>query len=538
MRFLKNLVFPFAFLFCFSGLAQIPKLLFDYPQQEYKTSVFEASVADYNTYGGSENNSGFQSRKKRLFPFFKGPEKKNSFKDLAFAHKFYLSKEHLQLESDLKAGFMQGSLNFNNNLGVMKVGEINGPSIHSQFRARRYIKDNSFYELGLLLNYCFTDFLSQYIHYDYYHDYYRGLNYSYSIFSRDHSFKGFVPLRLGIGRINQVQHLLHIKALTDQLLKTEDLEVDLIPADAIELTELMLILNKKRFASSQEKKLKEIQLLDSFLIAKNYKQTPAIFYPAIKGGNSLSRGVVRNQGRRFSLGFTGGWNFANVDSEMEVPSIARTPIPFYFKRQNWIFSVGADYKNEKSLGANWHNSFALYGNIVNYLASGEMSSQIFFPKRDVVWIHGVYEYPYLNQSFFVFQLGLNQQFTCYAHDNFDFSLGYTIKQSLSNIKSISYKYFSEPDNQSGRYLALDYKANFYISRALSFKVAGSLFNLSNKYGDSNYSISYLYPLFLNPNEPSSTLPAMAVLSHRGPGIRFLRGFFSNYLSASLAYRIL
>lgn len=512
MRFLKNLVFPFAFLFCFSGLAQIPKALFDFQQQEFKSDLFVASIGAYKSKNIDSN---------KYISDFYGYRRQNFFKDFDLSQKYYFSKDFLQIESDLNLNLMHGTLLHDTYWNPANFyNEIHSPLVSARLKARRYYPEKKYLEVGILVNHLFVDF--QYKTKNGMASYYKDS--ALPVYSIAHNLNVFVPIRIGIGRINQVQHLLHSKALVDEVLRVENDTPELHPADAVELTELLVDLNKNRFQNYQLKRVKEIQLLDSFLTDRNYIQgTPTSVYPASKGSRSFEKGIVRNQGRRFSIGYTGGWDFVHFVSEEELNTFPKEAYRMQSKMNNFIFSIGLDYRNEKPLGANWQYSFSLFSNLDNYFNMGVQPAYNAQADRDICWMCILHEYPFKYERFHILQLGLNQNFTYYAFSNFDFSLGYTIKQAFFDTDQF---------NRLG-YISLDFMANYYISRALHLNVAASLNNLASS--SYYYDVSVNNLMFVNPSEHYfKDIPGVFML----PDNRIAGPDWSFYsLKASLLYRI-
>ena len=119
-----------------------------------------------------------------------------------------------------------------------------------------------------------------------------------------------IPLKLGIGRIEQVQDARHAISVFKELSKIERITPDKTDEQIIEFARLISQLKNERFFDSRLRKIAEIESIDSFLISKNYvSEQDAKYFTTLSDFWTYGNKPSRNSGTRLSGAFLPAYYF-------------------------------------------------------------------------------------------------------------------------------------------------------------------------------------------------------------------------------------
>jgi hypothetical protein len=111
-----------------------------------------------------------------------------------------------------------------------------------------------------------------------------------------------IPLKIGQGRIEQVQDARHAIYIIDELKKQNRLSNIQTNDDIIKFADFIAEVKNKRFFDARIKKIYEIEAIDSFLFANGFAQNrDARYFTTLNDYWNYGGGPLRNTGTRYSL---------------------------------------------------------------------------------------------------------------------------------------------------------------------------------------------------------------------------------------------
>lgn len=300
-----------------------------------------------------------------------------------------------------------------------------------------------------------------------------------------HLFTVGVPLKFGIGRIEQVQDYQEAIYIYEDLLKIGRAVSGKSGEEVMELATLISRLKSKRFFDARINNIQNIEALDSFLVANNFKTISDAGYFAT---------LVDN------------WNFVNHFQRNSGTSIALTVIPdFRFEDNKQMFNLtDLNYHSEtKTYGLNGGITFEhykpinLYWQANTYFSANAGYMESVCINSDTIRIENSYHYPVLNISF--------QQSVNYYPN--------TRTQMSAGIYAYYNEYFEETDDEenitspdrkflnSNLYLSIDYyispklRLDVNTSLAYSYSKTGEIVELKSKSFSANFGARLAYSIF-------------------------------------------
>ncbi|MBK8807041.1 MAG: hypothetical protein IPO21_10490 [Bacteroidales bacterium] len=213
---------------------------------------------------------------------------------------------------------------------------------------RRYITNRLFYE---------TDF---YFNYNLYNSQYHQKNFYDSTESNtennSQTFYGNIPLKIGIGRIEQVQDARHAVYIFKELSRNGSVSPDKTDEQIIEFAQFISQLNNKRFFDSRLKRMKQIESIDSFLRANNYVlNSDAKYFTTLGDIWDFGGRPIRNSGTRLSGVFQPGYYIYDYYSKDLINEYDN----YQIKKRSFVLDGGIEFKHEKPLNLYWQNSIDL-----------------------------------------------------------------------------------------------------------------------------------------------------------------------------------
>ncbi|MBE9469153.1 MAG: hypothetical protein IMY72_12645 [Bacteroidetes bacterium] len=372
-------------------------------------------------------------------------------------YKHYLNSAKLQQETNLGLNFSSNFYNRKEDKELVSKSSNINPQIYLQRNNRKYFNTNYFFETDVFLNY-------QY-----------GRNYTYSKYSdgsenkenlQTHRMLAYIPLKIGLGRVEPVQDARQAIYILDELYKANRISSVKSDEKIIEFAEFISKLKNKRFFDSRLKKIAEIEAIDSFLVAKNYlKKSDARYFTTIEDFWDYGNSPMRNSGTRFSFAILPGYYIYNNNLEDKIYSSS-----YKYNINALLFDGGIEIKHEKPLNLYWQNSINL--NAYAGLIEGNLNNKTNSIEKDI-------RIPNI-------QLGFNQSIGFYPNTRTDISFRYSFQYV---------QLFDKADVQNeiigaggkGAKAETDLLINYYISPKFRLNITSSFYYI---WQDSEMTINY------------------------------------------------
>ena len=173
-----------------------------------------------------------------------------------------------------------------------------------------------------------------------------------------HNFSISVPLKLGTGRIEQVQDARQAVYIFDELAKIERIDKNRSKEEILEFARFISELKKERFFDSRLKRMAEMEALDSFLVAHNYLlKSDAKYFATLLDFWEYGGQTVRNSGNRLSFALYPAYSFYYYKNTVDgfFNDEVKTRLNAY------SISGGVEYKHERPINLYWQNTIDMGG---------------------------------------------------------------------------------------------------------------------------------------------------------------------------------
>lgn len=331
-----------AFFFIIRSYAQINEFnLADYKLPDLKRHSLETyfSLNGYNDY--------------RKYPdgYYYNMEDINDnfyYGDLSIEYNSCLNNAFRQKETDLGLDLWYRFNNLIENRDLVSKDFSIYPSFYCNTIGRMYYKYNFFIETDVNLYYAFEKERSTHQN--------TGIKYIDDF--KTHSITGYLPVKIGFGRIEQVQDARHAIYLFDELAEQKRVTGDKSKDEIIEFAELISQLKNKRFFDSRIRKIYELEAVDSFLMSNDYIiKSDARYFTTLSDFWTYGNRPVRNSGTRFSAAIYPGYHFYDFNL---------TTANNYIDGGNssmrtLLLNGGLEFKHEKPVNLYWQNAVDING---------------------------------------------------------------------------------------------------------------------------------------------------------------------------------
>lgn len=309
------------------------------PDLERRSLETNFNVTGRNNYDKSPNqtNNGYNETGTNQY-----------YGNIYLNYKHYLNSADYQRESNFGLDFTSDFYNRKEDKELLYKNSNITPLLYFQRDNRKYYNEKSFFETDLVLNY------------QYGNDKRFSKNSWDDSESKDnlktHTVLAYVPLKLGTGRIEQVQDARHAIYLFDELSKIERLSSDKSDEQIIEFANLISQLKNKRFFDSRLRRMAEVESVDSFLILNNYiSEQDAKYFTTLTDFWDYGNRPFRNSGTRFSGAILPGYYFYDYNNSGD---------GLYFDAGKYnlsalLFDGGIELKHEKPINLFWQNSIEI-----------------------------------------------------------------------------------------------------------------------------------------------------------------------------------
>jgi hypothetical protein len=222
-------------------------------------------------------------------------------------------------------------------------------ALYIQTENRRYFEGSSFIEADVNATYSYSID----------NNWYKSMDSTVTDDNRQtHTILAYVPLKIGRGRIEEVQDARQAVYILDELAKVERMSMDKTDEEVLEFARHISQLKNKRFFDARLRRIAEIESLDSFLIANDYLlKSDARYFTTLTDFWDYGDRPLRNSGTRFSAAIIPGYYNYNYNYVGE-----GTVYSEYGNNVNaLILDAGLEFKHEKPINLKWQNSIDLNG---------------------------------------------------------------------------------------------------------------------------------------------------------------------------------
>lgn len=429
------------FGFSLNGFSQLN----DFDLTSYKLPDLERRALETNF-----NLYGYNNYHKAPSQTNNGQEEFNSNQysgNIYLQYNHYLNNTEYQRESNMGIDFSSDFYNRKEDDELQYKNSNITPLLFYQRDNRKYYSEKSFIETNLIFNY----------------QYDRNKRYSKNYWDdtenndnlQTHTILASVPLKLGTGRIEQVQDARHAIYVFEELSKIERMNPDKTDEEILEFARLISQLKNERFFDSRLRKMAEIESVDSFFITKNYaSEQDAKYFTTLSDFWTFGNRPIRNSGTRFSVAIEPGYYYYDFNNPGD---------GVYFDAGKYtlnslLFNSGIELKHEKPINLFWQNSIDLnfHGGMISGkldVESNSAESKIRIPN---------------------IQFGFFQTVGFYPNTRTDMNFGYSLQYV---------QLFDHEDQQNdilgveakGAKAATNLSINYYISPKFRLNISSSIY---------------------------------------------------------------
>ncbi len=337
---MKKRIFGIAIMVILTA-SQLFSQFTDFKLSDYKLPNMKRKSLDinFNMQGTNSSTSSEEhisnTREKRNYTDFDS--------NISALYKSYLNNESLQREIKFGFGFLWNSYKSTaNDENRWKYSSIN-PSLYIDFINRKYYNNQQFIETSIKFNYDYSK-------------YHNGTETTFDVYQ--HSLFAMTPIKIGIGRIEQVQDARQAIYLIEELKKQNRLNEFKSNNEVLELAKIISELKNKRFFDSRIRKIQELKSIDEYLENKGCKTiSDATYFTSLMDMWEFGDQQIRKSGTRFSLAFYPGINMHDYENSGE----GNSNITPDYTLNTIVINSGLEFNYEKPINLYWQNSINIFG---------------------------------------------------------------------------------------------------------------------------------------------------------------------------------
>jgi hypothetical protein len=217
-----------------------------------------------------------------------------------------------------------------------------------------------------------------------------------------------MPVSFGHGRIEPVEDARLAIYILEELNKVG--RISKLPPDnvVLEMAKVISKIKNKRFFDSRIRKIEELQIIDSFLVANNIISSDNIRYFAVLNDQwDYASGPVRESGFSINAGIDNYASFSKYSDE----SIVTGNTPSKNEQSSNLYRIGGFVKAKKAKPVNlyWQNSFEIGASVGREFNRNpkEKDSPVYNYESDIVKTNLRYSWQYLPNSRTTLGLDIN-----------------------------------------------------------------------------------------------------------------------------------
>jgi hypothetical protein len=239
---------------------------------------------------------------------------------------------------------------------------------------RRYFRGRVFYETNLdLRNSKTSRFLKQ------------PEIYAYEGREAQQNIEINIPLKIGYGRIEQVQDARQAIYIFDELARVERTDINKTDENIIELAQHISRLRNTRIFDSRIRWMEQVESLDSLLLANNHvTQQDSRYFTTLADMWGYAGFPIRRSGNRISLALNPRYRHINNSSTDAQTGNRYNSIGYRFD-----VNAGIEFMHEKPLNLHWQNSFSANAYYIYY----KVKNSDFAPAFQTAVAHSIGFYP-------------------------------------------------------------------------------------------------------------------------------------------------
>lgn len=421
----------------FNGFSQLT----DFDLSKYKLPDLERHSLETNF-----NISGYNNYIKNPYQTFYGYNEygNNQYNgDILINYNHYLNNFNLQRETNFRFDLSSSFYTRKEDKTLQSRNNTITPSLYYQRNNRKYYNGRSFFETDLVLNYQYTGIFS------------KNSTYDNEDKTQTHTILAQVPLKLGIGRIEQVQDARHAIYIFEELAKINRATTEKSEEEIIEFAHLISKLKNKRFFDSRLRRMNEIESVDSFFQSKNYVSVQdAKYFTTLSDFWDYGNRPIRNSGTRFSAAILPGYYYYNFNNSVNEIYVGAGK----YSVGAFLINGGIELKHEKPINLFWQNSIDI--NCYAGLMEGKLNDKT-DESDNKIRIPNI-------------QLGFYQKIGFYPNTRTDLSFKYSVQYVQLFDKTDLGSEVLGAEGKGAKATA-EFSLNYYISPKFRFNILSSFY---------------------------------------------------------------
>lgn len=373
-------------------------------------------------------------------------------------YSFYLNSPKFQLEQQIDGNFLHFSSSKSSTNDMSYKYKTFSPDYSILSENRFYFRDKMFIEADLSLTYGIDhnfrdrkDMDDLGVVYD-----------SHKETNSANTLGSSIPVMAGWGRIERVEDARLAVYILDDLNKAGKLSKELSQQEITNFAHFISHLQNERIFDTREKKIWEIQQIDSFLIASQLITSgDAISFTLINDNWDYATGPIREKGFRISAGINPQFDYYGSVLKTENFDIDTTT-SYNYENNDWILGVGPRVSLTYELPINLYWQFSLSNNLL--AAKNFVKTVTIQNSSDTTTKEGIFIIAN------VFSTGIGY----YPNTRTSFSVDFS--ESVSNAHT-TYNDLTTEDNNLAFLTSLSLGLNYYISPQLQLYTSGGIASL-------------------------------------------------------------
>jgi hypothetical protein len=287
---MKNILFFHALLICMTQVLYGQKSTIDYDLAGYKLPVMKRHVLElqFGLYGANQKNN------------LRGSIDTTDLENVSFSsnitpnYSYYLNTKKFQVSSYFQCSPLNYNYEKSKNDISSQINKTYKPALNYEGYLTYYFINKFYAEVDLISNYRYDNFKTSYT----------GIPSEIRLTQTNSNFYVSLPVMMGWGRIERVEDARLAVYILSDLKKAGKIDRELTNDEITQFATLISELKNERFFDNREKKIYELQQLDSFLVSHNIVKSPDITcFSLINDNWDYASGPVRDVGIKIIAGY-------------------------------------------------------------------------------------------------------------------------------------------------------------------------------------------------------------------------------------------
>jgi hypothetical protein len=375
-------------------------------------------------------------------------------------YSFYLNTQKFQVNSNITFSPLYYNYQKSEDTMITRINKTYNPSINYNGNHSYYFVKKFFVEADLNLNYQYNNYKSEIT----------GVPMEDKTTSTNSHFFVSVPIMVGRGRIERVEDARLAVYILSDLKKAGKIDTDLTKDEITQFATFISELKNERFFDDREKKIYELQQMDSFLVSHNIVKSPDITCFSLMNDNwDYAAGPIRKSGFKVDMGVSPSYS----DNNLVIHDNIDSTMYHKDKIETSHFNGTVTIEYEKPLNLFWQLS------VTEMVSAGKRRINITSADYNFIGTSKTNNWNLRNY--------LNAFLNYYPNSRTEMSLGTSLTYNLSNYKDLN----ATPDMDDSYYNSLNEIVSLNISYYISPRVRFSF--------NSSYNYNFLNDETENPN---------------------------------------